>query len=528
MGIVIWNKAGRTSQRWNVEGNQLKSIGGKCLDAGDNRRGSWARIHTCHGGSNQSWTFYDNYTIKNNGSGLCLGLGQSGSGTISLGNGIPLIMVNCNKDNCSTYFSSDALTGYNLSTVDPQCVRDVGLTPVTPPPPAPTPQNPNPQPYYNPVGNGGNNNNNPPPVVNPPGGNIPPPPYVPPVRITKQLTPLENQLSSSTPVATIDRNDILYKGQRAALSLVSDVSEISNGLQICGINPICQNTNSQFNSARTNLAYGTAAFIGGLGVGYTIDVAFGFLLELAFSNPYSGTLAFIVIASLIINSLSNIDLMINVFGKDLDYFSSSPFYQKMFWIGFNITLINGLVKSVSTTAIKTSSGLLIFLKEVVNISKPTYLTGKQLANRFIGGLIPNTSIFLYDLSGNGVAKAKGWEVLNFLKGSTDEAANAALKALDDPANNQVVKNYLNEKKYVDQARIRGWTDAKIDSAIKNPYKTQATTDVRYYNNGSGLRRNDPATVYFISENQYVVINNIDGTVVQVSDLLDPLWKVTIY
>jgi hypothetical protein len=69
-----------------------------------------------------------------------------------------------------------------------------------------------------------------------------------------------------------------------------------------------------------------------------------------------------------------------------------------------------------------------------------------------------------------------------------------------------------------QMEVRLWSKTDIRNVITKPYKKWKSVD--NYN-----WKNDPATVYFISNNQYIVINNITWDVVQVSDKKDIWWVV---
>ncbi len=70
-----------------------------------------------------------------------------------------------------------------------------------------------------------------------------------------------------------------------------------------------------------------------------------------------------------------------------------------------------------------------------------------------------------------------------------------------------------------QAERRGWTDEAINDTIQNP---AATHDVWDYNPGGGSR--EPATAYEDADGDYVVVNDVDDQVIQVSDKNDPGWK----
>lgn len=80
-----------------------------------------------------------------------------------------------------------------------------------------------------------------------------------------------------------------------------------------------------------------------------------------------------------------------------------------------------------------------------------------------------------------------------------------------------------EPKIAGQMGTRGWTSSSIASTIANPSEALVTQDTRL-NPTTGTRRNDPATAYINADGSYVVVNNKDGTVVQVSNRNNPNWK----
>lgn len=80
-----------------------------------------------------------------------------------------------------------------------------------------------------------------------------------------------------------------------------------------------------------------------------------------------------------------------------------------------------------------------------------------------------------------------------------------------------------ELKIQRQMESRGWTVEAINSTVANSEKKIPTKDTRF-DPITGARRNDPATVHVNSDGSYVVVNNRDGTVVQVSNKNDPNWK----
>jgi len=79
-----------------------------------------------------------------------------------------------------------------------------------------------------------------------------------------------------------------------------------------------------------------------------------------------------------------------------------------------------------------------------------------------------------------------------------------------------------ESKISKQMNKRGWNEVKVNDTINNPTKTVRTTDTRW--NSDGTRRSDSATAYIDKDGSYVVRNDKDGTIIQVSDRNDPDWK----
>ncbi|WP_421746651.1 colicin E5-related ribonuclease [Burkholderia vietnamiensis] len=70
---------------------------------------------------------------------------------------------------------------------------------------------------------------------------------------------------------------------------------------------------------------------------------------------------------------------------------------------------------------------------------------------------------------------------------------------------------------------RRWTSDSIASTIAHPVETIATQDTRF-DPTTGTRRGDPATAYVNADGSYVVVNDKNGTVVQVSNRNNPNWK----
>ncbi|MGF6769276.1 YD repeat-containing protein [Paraburkholderia sp. GAS199] len=80
-----------------------------------------------------------------------------------------------------------------------------------------------------------------------------------------------------------------------------------------------------------------------------------------------------------------------------------------------------------------------------------------------------------------------------------------------------------EAKIAKQMKKRGWTEKDVEDTIDNPARTTKTRDTRNLEDGSG-RRDDPATAYVREDGSYVVRNDVDGTIVQVSNRNDPNWQ----
>jgi len=79
-----------------------------------------------------------------------------------------------------------------------------------------------------------------------------------------------------------------------------------------------------------------------------------------------------------------------------------------------------------------------------------------------------------------------------------------------------------EPKIEKQLEKRGWSQESVDETIQNPDKTVSTRDTRW--RPDGTQRNDSATAYIDKDGNYVVRNDVDGTIVQISDKFNPNWK----
>jgi hypothetical protein len=72
-----------------------------------------------------------------------------------------------------------------------------------------------------------------------------------------------------------------------------------------------------------------------------------------------------------------------------------------------------------------------------------------------------------------------------------------------------------------QMRNRGWSPGDIQGLISNPTETHKTVDTR---RGDPSTYGDPATAYVDSDGNYVVVNDMTGDVIAVSNKNDPGWK----
>ncbi|WP_374545022.1 colicin E5-related ribonuclease [Rhodoblastus sp.] len=84
-------------------------------------------------------------------------------------------------------------------------------------------------------------------------------------------------------------------------------------------------------------------------------------------------------------------------------------------------------------------------------------------------------------------------------------------------------DFVVERKIADQMSARGWTSDSIRSTLSSPAKTIPARGTRF-DDILGVRRDDPATAYVNTDGSYVVVNDTDRTVVQLSDRNDPDWR----
>ncbi|MBN1281833.1 MAG: hypothetical protein JW985_02585 [Alphaproteobacteria bacterium] len=118
--------------------------------------------------------------------------------------------------------------------------------------------------------------------------------------------------------------------------------------------------------------------------------------------------------------------------------------------------------------------------------------------------------------------------LKVLKGLVSGIKSSA-NISDNIKNSEQYKNTQNkieikyEQKIKDQMPKRGWNEADIENTIKNPVKKYSAVDDRN-NPLTGIKNNDPATLYQAKDGSYVIRNNKTGDVVQVSDKSNPHWQ----
>jgi hypothetical protein len=79
-----------------------------------------------------------------------------------------------------------------------------------------------------------------------------------------------------------------------------------------------------------------------------------------------------------------------------------------------------------------------------------------------------------------------------------------------------------EAKIARQMSRRGWTRSDIESTLAHPHRIVETTDMRWRADGS--KRNDAAKAYMREDGHYIVRNEVDGTIVQISNRNKPNWK----
>src|SRR5690554_2053768 len=82
-----------------------------------------------------------------------------------------------------------------------------------------------------------------------------------------------------------------------------------------------------------------------------------------------------------------------------------------------------------------------------------------------------------------------------------------------------------EKKTQDQLTKRGWNKKCVQDLINSPVETKSVRDTRRLpKDKGGGRRDDPATAYLNKEGHYVIVNDTDKTVVQISNKNKSEWR----
>jgi hypothetical protein len=77
------------------------------------------------------------------------------------------------------------------------------------------------------------------------------------------------------------------------------------------------------------------------------------------------------------------------------------------------------------------------------------------------------------------------------------------------------------RKIKKQLQKRGWTEEMVKSVRQNPSRTVQTRDTRY--NPDGTQNDEPATIYFQNDRQYIICNDLTGDIVQISNRYDDDW-----
>ena len=79
-----------------------------------------------------------------------------------------------------------------------------------------------------------------------------------------------------------------------------------------------------------------------------------------------------------------------------------------------------------------------------------------------------------------------------------------------------------EAKIARQMLKRGWIRRDIEQILAHPYRIVETTDMRWRADGS--RRHDPAKAYIREDGHYILRNEVDGTIVQISNRHRLNWR----
>jgi hypothetical protein len=123
--------------------------------------------------------------------------------------------------------------------------------------------------------------------------------------------------------------------------------------------------------------------------------------------------------------------------------------------------------------------------------------------------------------GGGVAVA-GVGVAQTAQGVMGLGGNLSLLSSGSNSSNGIDPNNITiPTKKVSQVKARGWTLNSIQNTVKNPAMTRSTLDnPSIFNKANG----NPVTYYYTADGYYVVIDNVTGELVQVSDQTNKLWQ----
>ena len=66
-----------------------------------------------------------------------------------------------------------------------------------------------------------------------------------------------------------------------------------------------------------------------------------------------------------------------------------------------------------------------------------------------------------------------------------------------------------------QAENRGWTSDSLNNVLNNPAETKPA---------SNWGNDNPATVYYDPDGNYVIVDDVTGEIIQVSEVGDPDWE----
>lgn len=100
-----------------------------------------------------------------------------------------------------------------------------------------------------------------------------------------------------------------------------------------------------------------------------------------------------------------------------------------------------------------------------------------------------------------------------------DAASGLAKAISSPGVGHAIDpaKLLFSEKIAGQMPKRGWTVDSIRDLVKNPALSRSSPSIIHHANGN------PVTYFYRPDGHYVVIDDITGEVVQVSDTFDAGW-----